>query len=232
VTPVSALTIWSGNSTEAGLQRVRADRAAAEKQIADLQAKRATELNGECDLSVVSLIDASIEAAEHTIKTANERIAIVEKTLRRQAAARREAQRAAAIRTIEVKLQKRTAKAAELEAAVARVVELAKQIKDERPIKRLWPFPELLPHYFDWRFHDLGRQIMYELRRVGGDLMPAEVKQAIGWPDTGDGIARAPTPRLPSDLQSVLGRNADHIIDSLRKIQVNEPEADDDAEAA
>ena len=179
----------------------------------------------------IDLLDASIAAERRTITIADQRGAVIENArCGAQAAARREAQRDAAIRTIEVKLQKRTAKAAELEAAVARVVELAKQIKDERPVKRLWPFPELLPPWFDWRFHDLGRQVMYSLRRVGGDLLPNEVRNAIGWPDSGDGIARAPTPRLPNDLQSVLARNAAHILDSLRSIKIN-PD-DDEAEAA
>lgn len=71
---------------------------------------------------------------------------------------------------------------------------------------------------------------MFTLRRLGGDILPPDVVQAIGWPDSGDGIARAlPSgPRLPNDLQSILARNADHIIDSLRKVEINPP--DDDAD--
>ncbi len=118
--------------------------------------------------------------------------------------------------------------AGELETAIARVVAIAEQIADTDAIKKPWPFPELLPHWFDWRFHDLGKQIMYSLRRTGGDIMPAEVKQAIGWPESGDGIARAPGPRLPNDLRSTLERNAAHIVDSLRSIKINP--ADDAAE--
>ena len=229
MTSMNALAIWNGGS-EAALAKVRADRMAAEQRIADLQTRRAAELGGECDLAAIDLIDVSIAADQRTIAIADQRIAVVARQLRGQTAARREAQCAAAIRTIEVKLQKRTAKAAELEALVTRVIELTKQIKDERPIKRLWPWPELLPPWFDWRFHALGRHLMFELRRVGGDILPPDVVQAIGWPDSGDGIARAPGPRLPNDLRSVLDRNATHIIDSLRKIKIN-PD-DDEAEAA
>ena len=203
---MNALTVWKGNSSEAALAKVRAERAAAELRIADLEAKRAAELGGECDLQAIDLLDASIAADRRTIAIADQRIAVIEKDLRRQAAARREARRTAAIGIIAKRLAKRTALAAELETAIARVVAIAEEIKDETAIKKAWPFPELLPSWFDWRFNDLGRQIMFTLRRVGGGIVPNEVKQAIGWPDSGDGIARAlpAGPRLPNDLQSVL----------------------------
>lgn len=146
MTAMNALTVWKGdNSSEAALRKVRADRAAAEQQIADLEIRRAAELAGECDLSSIDLLDASIAADKRAITIADQRQAIIERTLRREADARREAQRTAAIRTIEVKLRKRTAKAAELEAAVARVVELAKQIKDERPSSGCGHFPNCCP---------------------------------------------------------------------------------------
>lgn len=124
--------------------------------------------------------------------------------------------------------------AAELETAIARVVEIAEQIADVTPIKKAWPFPELLPHWFDWRFNDLPRQVLYALRRIGGDIMPDDVKLAIGWPESGDGIMRAlpAGPRLPSDLQSILGRHGEHILDSLRKLEINPPIADDDISEA
>ena len=105
---------------------------------------------------------------------------------------------------------------------------IAEQIADVDAIKKPWIYPELLPHWFDWRFHDLGRHIMYSLRPTGGDIMPAEVKQAIGWPKSGDGIARAPGPRLPNDLQSALQRNAAHILDCLRAIKINPDDGDAD----
>ena len=223
---------WLDGSTDAALARTRADRDAAERLIGDLRGKRDAELGGAGDLSAISIIDASIDAARQTIKIADERIVIIERDARRLAAARRESRRTAAVASIEKRLAKRTALAGELETAIARVVEIAEQIADTDAIKKPWPYPELLPHWFDWRFHDLGRQIMYSLRRTGGDIMPDDVKQAIGWPDSGDGIARALPAgrRLPSDLQSILARNADFIIETLRNLPINEPDADAEME--
>ena len=233
MTTMNALTVWTGKTTEAAAARARADRTAAEQRIADLQAKRAAELGGECGLSEIDLLDVSIEAERRTMAIAGQRIAVIERSLRREAAARREARRDVAIKTIAKRLAKRTALAVELETAIARVVAIAEEIKDERPIKKAWPFPEVLPQWFDWRFHDLGKQIMYSLRRTGGDIMPDDMKQAIGWPDSGDGIARAlpAGPRLPNDLPSVLSRNADHILDSLHKLEINPPDDDASTEA-
>jgi len=219
----------SSGMSEAAMTRARADRAAAEQRIADLEALRAAELGGECDLASIDLIDVSIAADRRAIIIADQRIAIIARELRQQDAARRQARADTAIATIGRRLAKRNALATELVIAIARVVELAEQVKDETPIKKAWPFPELLPRHFDWRFHDLGRQIMFVLRRAGGDLIPAEVKQAIGWAESGDGIARAPTPRLPSDLPSVLARNGDYILETLRNVQINEPETEADA---
>jgi hypothetical protein len=217
---------WLDGSANAALARTRADRDAAQGRIAELEAQRTSALGSDGDLSAISIIDASITAERHTIAVADQRIAIIERDARRMAAARRESRRTAAIATIEKRLAKRIALAGELETAIARVVAIAEQIADVDAIKKPWPFPELLPHWHDWRFHDLGKQIMYSLRRTGGGMMPAEVKQAIGWPESGDGIARAPGPRLPNDLQSALERNAAHLLDSLRSIKIN---PDDDA---
>jgi hypothetical protein len=221
---------WLDGSTDAALARTRADRDAAAGRITELEAQRTSALGGDGDLSVISIIDASITAERHTIGLADQRIAIIERDVRRMAAARRESRRTAAVAAIEKRLAKRTALAGELETAIARVVAIAEQIADTDAIKKPWPFPELLPQWHDWRFHDLGKQIMYSLRRTGGGIMPAEVKQAIGWPESGDGIARAPGPRLPNDLQSALQRNAAHILDSLRAVKIN-PD-DDEAEKA
>lgn len=231
---MNALTVWKTNSTEASLGKVRADRAAAEQRIADLESRRATELGGECDLQAIDLIDVSIAAERRTIAIADQRIAVLERQEQRETAARREARRDAAVNAIAKRLAKRTALAAELETTIARVVELHDQIADITAIKKAWPFPELLPHWFDFRFHDLSRQILYTWRRIGGGMMPDDVKQAIGWPNEGDGIARAPGLRLPSDLRSTLERNAAHIIDSLRKIKLNpdDDEASTKADAA
>ena len=223
---------WLDGSTDAALARTRADRDAAEQLIADLRRKRDAELSGAGDLSAISIIDASIDAARQTIKIADERLVIIERDARRLAAARRESRRTAAVGSIEKRLNKRSALGGELETAIARVVAIAEQIADTDAIKKPWPFPELLPHWFDWRFHDLGRQIMYTLRRSGAGLIPDEVNQAIGWPDSGDGIARAlpAGPRLPNDLQNLLARNADFILSTLRNLPINEPDADAEME--
>ena len=226
---MNALTVWAGRTTGAALTRTRSDRAAAEQRIADLENRRTAELGGDCDLQAIDLIDVSIAAERRTIVIAAERIAVLESQERRETAERRDARRNTAIATIERRLAKRTALAAELEAAVARVVEIYDQMTDIDAIKRAWPFPELLPAWFDFRFHDLSRQILYMWRRIGGRMLPDDVANKIGWAEAGDGVARAPGPRLPNDLRSVLDRNATHILDSLRKIKIN---PDDDNTAA
>jgi hypothetical protein len=178
---------WLDGSTDAALARTRADRDAAEQRIVDLQGKRDAELSGAGDLSAISIIDASIDAARQTIKIADERLVIIERDARRLAAARRESRRTAAVGSIEKRLAKRTALAGELETAIARVVAIAEQIADTDAIKKPW---------------------------------------------SGDGIARAlpAGPRLPNDLQSLLARNADFILSTLRNLPINEPDADAEME--
>lgn len=234
-----ALAMWRGKSPEASLAKVRADRAAAEGRLAALRAKRGGAIGGDADLAEVDLLDASIEAEQRTIAIADQRAAIFEKDLRQQQRERREADRAAAIKTIRALYAKRTAKGAELVGVIARVAELARDIKDDTPFKNAWPFHAELPSWLDWR-HDFNRDLMEELRRGLGDLMPSDVKASIGYRTHGggSGIVQAPpdTPSPPDDLPGKLAHHARHILENLRNVKINEPEPDqepdDESEAA
>ena len=228
-----AIAIWQGKSSEAALGRVRADRAAAEQRIAELEAKRAAELRGEGDLAAIDLIDASIAAERRTIAIANQREAIVEKELRQQNRDRRDAGKTAAVKAIAALYGRRTAKGKEIVATIARLAELAHEIKDDKQVAALWPFHAELPSWFDWR-HDFNRDLMEALRAGLGDLMPGDVKQAIGYRTigSGTGIVQAPpdTPAPPDDLPGQLAHHAKHILDSLRKVKINDPEPDQETD--
>ena len=98
-------------------------------------------------MSEIDLLDVSIEAERRTVAIADQRIAVIERNLRREVAAQRKARRDVAIKTIAKRLAKRTALAADLQTAIGLVVEIAEQIADNDAIRKAWPYPDLLPQW-------------------------------------------------------------------------------------
>ena len=114
------------------IDKTRTDRAAAERRIAALEAKRARQLL-ESDIATVDETDAAIAAEKRAIAILVEREAALARADRKRARQDREADRAAAIKVIAPILDQRTAWATELQEALKRVVVLHDQINEHKP---------------------------------------------------------------------------------------------------
>jgi hypothetical protein len=233
----NALTISRGDTSEAALTKARTERAAAAGKIAELEAKRAAELDGDGDVAQIDLIDQAIAAERRAIAILNQRAAAIERGLRQQAKQRREAERGAALKVIEAELAKRTELGAELQNTIKRVVELYEQIKDTKQLRATWPFG--VPEFFSFTLDDFGREILRSMRDVAGgyDMLPAQVRGVLGYSiGGGGGYTQVPAagPSAPNDLPGKLAANAKYVVEVLRKVQIHpvEPEADNDAVAA
>jgi hypothetical protein len=211
--------------------KVRTDRAAAERRIAALEAKRARQLL-ESDIATVDQTDAAIAAEKRVIAILVQREAALARADRKQARKNREADRAAALKVIAPILDQRTAWATELQEAIKRVVSLYDQINDKNQIRNAWPFST--PDYFSFGLDNLGVEILRSIRDSGGyDMLPGPVRQAIA--QGGNGFTQAPAdgPRPPNDLPGKVAANATFILSVLEKMQIHPPEpADEKSEAA
>jgi hypothetical protein len=223
----NALTVFRGTSNDKKA-KVQTERAEAEARIAQLTARRAARLIEDDSVAAVDQIDQAIAHEHRTIVICQERLAVIDAAMRREARERREEQRQAAIKIIAGRLAKRTAKTVELESVLKRVGELFNEINDDKPLREAWPFASALPN-FSWRLYDLGRQVMYALRRANYEMIPSDVGQYIGWPGVGDGVSRALPigPRLPDDLPGIVARNAERLLENLRKADIHPLDEDD-----
>jgi hypothetical protein len=235
----NALTISRGDTFEAALTKARTERTAAEGRIAELEAKRAAQLETD-DIAAIDQTDIAIAAERRAIAICDQRIAVIERELRQQEKQRREGARTAAIKVIAGIFAKRTAKGARLEELLVELVTLANDIKnDEHTLRAAWPFD--LPHWFTWQLYDFGRDVLVSLRRAcevgtGSNWMPSDVRVAIGGWVGSSGFTEAPKPgpRAPDDLPGKLAHNAQQILKTLCAVDIHpaEPLAKDDAEAA
>lgn len=135
----------------ASLAATRAMLAREEAAIASLNETRAQRLAEEADPGPVAEIDEQIERHRRNANVLRDKVPQIKTEIRSQMAARQEQDRQAAIRVIAAKLRERDAKAAELEASVARVVELYIEIAGAK-LDRPWKFAdwEFVPPYRDW----------------------------------------------------------------------------------
>ena len=213
------------------LNKTRTDRAAAERRIAALEAKRARQLL-ESDIATVDETDAAIAAEKRAIAILVEREAALARADRKRARQDREADRAAALKVIAPILDQRTAWATELQEAIKRVVALHKLIDDKTQIRKAFPFAT--PDYFSFGLDNLGVEILRSMRDNGGyDLLPGAVRQAIA--QGGSGFTQVPAagPRTPDDLPGKVAANAALIVKSLSTMNIHPPEpADEKNEAA
>lgn len=224
---MGTLAIRTGKS-EAQLSKARAERAAAEAKIAALEAERAAELDGDGDVSRIDQTDMALAALRRAILIGDQKITRIERTLRREANARRETERAAAVRTITGIFAMRTAKGARLEELLTEVVALTNDIKrDEDVVRDAWPFNSSMPHYFSWR-HDVAHDFLEAFRDIGYDLLPAAVRQAIGYPGSSGFTQATPVNPVPTPrgIAGKLAHNAEHVLERLRKVDIAEPEPD------
>jgi hypothetical protein len=158
--------------------KTRTDRAAAERRMAALEAKRARQLVATDDIAAIDQIDMAIEAEKRAITILDQRLVALARGERKQARQDREADRTAALKVIVPLLDKRVALATELDQALKNVVALYDQINDTKQLRNVWPFAT--PEYFPWHVYDLGAEILRTLRDCGGySLLPAAVRQAI-----------------------------------------------------
>jgi hypothetical protein len=104
--------------TAASLQRVIAERGAAEARIADLQSKRAAALLESDDLEQVQILDAQIATSRQTLAILADKIVALEAQLRREEIEAIAKQRAAAIEVLERKFADRLKLAEAVEVAV------------------------------------------------------------------------------------------------------------------
>jgi hypothetical protein len=223
----------AGKTSASPMSKAQSDRTAAERRIAELQARRAAELGGDGDVSKIDQIDTAIAAERRVIAILDQRLVALARGERKQARLNREADRAAALKAIVPLLDKRVAAATELDHALRNVVALYDQIKDTKQLRNAWPFST--PEHFPWQVYDLGVEILRAVRDHGGyDLLPGPVRQAIA--QGGSGFTQAPPdgPRAPDDLPGKIAANAAHIVKALSTINIHpaEPAADNDAVAA
>ena len=230
----NALAIWSGKSTEAQLSKVRTDRAAVLARIAKHDADRASRLLDTDDVAAIDAADVAADADRRAVAIYDAKIAALERDLQRQAAVRREAECAAAIKVIAGIFARRTTKGKRLEELLSEAAALAHDIKnDENVAHDAWPFADALPHWFNWR-HDVGRDLMELLRDTFRDMMPGPVRQAIPYrTHGGTGETHAPHPAdhptEPRDFAGRLAYDAKNIIARLRTVNIDPPKlADDD----
>ena len=230
---MGALTIWKGKSSEAALSKAQADRTALLARIAKRDADRASHLMETDDIAAIDSADMAIAADRRAVLILDQRIAVIERDLRQQARARIEAERSAALKTIAGIYAKRTAKGARLEELLVEMVAVIRDIKADEDICRdVWKLGGL-PPWFTWR-HDIVADLMPSMYDAIGDLMPSNVRQAIGYhAHSGSaGFTEAPRAGLPAprDVPGKLAANAKSVLDTLRKVDIHPPEpvADDD----
>ena len=215
------------------LNKTRTDRAAAERRIAALEAKRAKQLVSSDDVAAIAQTDTAIAAEKHAIAILDQRLVALTRGERKQERQDRENDRAAAIKVITPLLDKRTELATELQEVLKRVVVLHDQINDTKQLKNSWPFST--PDRFPWQLYDLGADILRSLRDqpTGYAMLPGAVRQAIA--QGGSGFTQAPSdgPRGPDDLPGKVAANAALIVKSLSTMNIHPPEpADEKNEAA
>ena len=143
---------------------------------------------------------------------------------RREQHDQREAERAAAIKKIAAKLQKRNALVIQLEAGLKNVVALYDQINDEKLLRSTWPFG--LPEHFSWGIYDFSRELLRALRDDAGGyhLIPGPVNAVLGSRYGTGGFTEVLPPRGPAGLSGQFEANSKYILESLQKLNIHPPE--------
>ncbi len=229
--PISRKGEASGTpDLEATRTKARSERAALAQKIARREAKRALQLETGDDLEAVDKLDHEIDADRRLLALIDQRLAVLDRSARKQERQHREDERTAAIKNIAPLLARRTELGIELETVLKRLVELHDQIIADKQIRAVWPFG--FPDYFSFRIDDFGREILRRLRDNGGyDLMPGPVRAALGHSSGTGGYTQVPSPSGPNDLPGKLAENAKHILSVLEKAQIHpagEPDEADD----
>ena len=146
------------------------------------------------------------------------------RNVRREQHDLREAERAAAIKKIAAKLEKRNALVIELEATLKRVVELYDQTNDEKSLRSTWPFG--LPERFSWGIYDFSRELLRALRDDAGGyyVIPAPVNAILGSKHGTGGYTEVLPPSGPTTLPVQFEANARHILKGLQGLNIHPPE--------
>jgi hypothetical protein len=209
----------------AALAKAREHLAAAEAKAVALRGEREHALLEFEGVDEVAKIDAAIAAQERSAAIHRDRIAVLQGEARQQATEQRETARAAAIATIDGRLKERTAKAIELEAAIARVAELyAAVVAADGESRTAWqPLP--MPTYWatdDGIAGDLLGLLHRQTRTAGSGLFPRSM-----WRELNAVIGVAGV------VGVVAGQN-EHLLATLRTMPLpgSERETDDEQEAA
>ena len=172
------IAMLTGTPTQTALAKVRADRAQAERRIAELEAERQSKLLDSGDVAEIDQIDADIAAGRRSVAICGQRIAVLEAEERRHEREEREQRRGAAVKVFGGKLRKQQAIAQEIEDTLARVAELYNELNETKEIRNAFPYPEFLPAYFHWQCTALQWETVRTLGRQCRDMLPTEVRNA------------------------------------------------------
>jgi hypothetical protein len=221
------IAMLTGTPTQTALAKVRADRAQAERRIAELEAERQSKLLDSGDVAEIDQIDADIAAGRRSVAICGQRIAVLEAEERRHEREEREQRRGAAVKVIASKYRKRQAIAQQIEDTLAHVAELYNALNDTKEIRDAFPFAESLPHYFNWQCVALQWETVRTMGRACHHMFPAEVRNAIAASHAGDGVTRAAAPATARGVAEIYAAHAAHVLNTLAKLNVHPPGEDD-----
>ena len=209
-------------SSEA-LTKTQTDRAAILARLTEHEATRAQLLESD-DLDAIDKLDQEISADRHRLAIIDQRLKVISRNVRRGQHNQREAERAAAIKKIAAKLEKRNALVIELEAGLKNVVALYDRINDEKSLRAAWPFG--VPEHFSWGIYDFNRELLRALRDDAGGfhVIPAPVNAILGSKNGTGGYTEVLRPSGPTGLVGQFEAKAKHILESLQKLNIHPPE--------